>query len=247
MTTGASLLGNIASMRPSNGSAGLDMPFELLESKLQPPRLGDHGVARSALVEHLDTSGARIVVVCAGAGYGKTTALTQWAQASTRPFAWVSVDQHDNDPIVLLTYIAAALDAVATIDAGVFEALAFPDASVETRLVPRLGAALASVGEPLVLVLDDLHAITDQGCVDVVVALAGHVSAGSQLVLSTRDPAGLPLGRWRTRGLTTEVGADDLRMDDAEAASLLEGVAGPVGPGDVTQLVTRTEGWPAGL
>lgn len=227
---------------------GLDMPFELLESKLRPPRLRGRSVPRDGLVTQLEQSGDwPIVVVCAGAGYGKTTTLAQWANHSAQPFAWVSVDQHDNDPVVLLTYITAALDAVTLLDPGVFEALATPGSSVETKLIPRLGAAIAGVSEPLVLVLDDVHALTSPECVDAIVALAGHIAHGSRLVLSTRDPAVLPLGRWRTRELTMEVGTDELRMDVDEAGALLDTAAARFSTDEVTALVNRTEGWPAGL
>jgi LuxR family maltose regulon positive regulatory protein len=61
--------------------------------------------------------------VSAGPGWGKTTLLGQWASRAQRPFAWVDVDQKDNDPIVLLTYVAAALDRVSPLDASVFDAL----------------------------------------------------------------------------------------------------------------------------
>src|SRR3982751_1375737 len=150
------------------------LPFELLESKLRPPRMSGRGILRAALVEQLNrASGTPVVMLCAGAGYGKTTALAQWAvSGEQRPFAWVSVDQHDNDPVVLLTYVAVALDRVAPIDPGVFEALSSPGASVEATVIPRLGAALASVERPTVLCLDDVHAIDDPRCVDAIVALA---------------------------------------------------------------------------
>jgi LuxR family transcriptional regulator, maltose regulon positive regulatory protein len=112
--------------------------FDLLESKLRPPRTGGPGIAREAVVEHLNgASETPIVMLCAGPGYGKTTALAQWAVSQRqRPFAWVSVDQHDNDPVVLLTYVAVALDRVRPIDPGVFEALASPGASVEASVLP---------------------------------------------------------------------------------------------------------------
>ena len=89
----------------------IGLPFELLESKLRPPRAAG-GITRTALVEQLSrASDTPIVMLCAGPGYGKTTALSQWALSpGQRPFAWVSVDQHDNDPVVLLTYVAVALD-----------------------------------------------------------------------------------------------------------------------------------------
>jgi anti-sigma factor ChrR (cupin superfamily) len=64
----------------------------------------------------------------------------------------------------------------------VFEALASPGASVETKLVPRLGAAIAHVSDPVVLVLDDVHAITNPACLDVIVALAGHLAEGARIL-----------------------------------------------------------------
>src|SRR3954462_13258870 len=199
------------------------LPFELLESKLRPPRMSGRGIRRTGLVEQLNNArDSPIVMLCAGPGYGKTTALAQWAQSrGQRPFAWVSVDQHDNDPVVLLTYVAVALDRVAPIDPGVFEALVTPGTSVEATVVPRLGAAIASMEHPTVLGLDDVHAIGNPRCIDAVVALAGHVPEGSQLALSARDGSALPLGMLRTRGLGLELGADDLRMDEHEARELL--------------------------
>ncbi len=163
--------------------------------------------------------------MCAGPGYGKTTALAQWADsAAGPPVAWISVDQDDNDPIVLLTYIAAALDRVSPIDPDVFEALASPGASIEVKVVPRLGAALAGMDGAFALVLDDLHAVGNPRCIDAIVALSRHLTAGSQLVLSTRDHSVLPLGLLRARGLSLEIGPDELRMEDVEARELLGAV-----------------------
>src|SRR3954466_6548518 len=229
--------------------AMVGLPFELLESKLRPPRMSGRGVRRSTLVEQLNNArDTPIVMLCAGPGYGKTTALAQWAgSGGERPFAWVSVDQHDNDPVVLLTYVAVALDRVAPIDQGVFQALASPGASVEATVVPRLGAALAGVARPVVLGLDDVHAIGNPRCIDAIVALAGHVAEGSQLALSTRDGSALPLGSLRTRGLGLELGPDDLRMDEHEARELLGASGLEITDEDVAELMERTEGWPAGL
>ncbi len=86
-------------------------PFELVESKLRVPRRRSDAVQRRALVGELeDASAARpVVFLFAGPGWGKTT-LLHWSSQSPRPFAWVSVDENDNDPVVLLTYAAAALD-----------------------------------------------------------------------------------------------------------------------------------------
>src|SRR2546430_1660095 len=90
-----------------------DLPVDVLESKLYTPTVRPAVVARPQLIGRL--LGARSVptlAVVAPAGYGKTTLLALWAQADGRPFAWVSLDEHDNDPIVLLTHLAVALDRI---------------------------------------------------------------------------------------------------------------------------------------
>jgi len=227
----------------------ISLPFDLLESKLRPPRASGRGITRRAVVEQLSRAAdTPIVMLCAGPGYGKTTALAQWAVSMTdRPFAWISIDRHDNDPIVLLTYVAVALDRIAPIDRGVFEALASPGASIEASVVPRLGAALAAVDRPVALGLDDVHVIANPQCIDAIVALAGHVAEGSQLVLSARDGSALPLGYLRTRGLGLELGPNDLRMDEREARQMLSATGLDVSDADLADLVRRTEGWPAGL
>ena len=96
----------------------MDRPgFDLVAGKLLRPRVRPGTIRRPALIERLargdDTS---IVSVVAPAGYGKTTLLAQWAEHNGQAFAWVSVDEADNDPKVLLTYVATALDAVEPVD-----------------------------------------------------------------------------------------------------------------------------------
>ena len=188
-----------------------------------------------------------MAVLSAGPGWGKTTLLAQWSDRSRRPFAWVCVDERDNDPIVLLSYVAVALDRVSPLDRGVFEALASPGVSVEATVLPRLGAALAAVDEPVVLVLDDLHLVDNPVCLDAIAGLAGHVPEGSQLALSQRGGSGIGLGALRARGLALEIGPEDLRMDEAEAGQLLDGAGLELPDQRVAEFVEQTEGWPAGL
>jgi len=206
-------------------------------------------VPRGALIGLLEEESGAVPVVflSAGPGWGKTTLLAQWAARSRRPFAWVSVDVRDSDPIVLLTYVAAALDRVSRLDPGVFEALASPGASVEATVVPRLGAALAAMDEAVVLVLDDLHLLDSQASLDAVAALARHVPEGSQLALAARGQPALPLGALRARGLALEIGPDELRMDAAEAGRLLSAAGVELPDEQVAELTEQTEGWSAGL
>jgi len=223
--------------------------FELLESKLSPPGVRDETVSRAALIDLLEErSGSMpIAVLSAGPGWGKTTLLAQWASRSPRPFAWVSVDEKDNDPIVLLTYVAAALDRVSPLDPAVFDALASPGVSVEGTVVPRLGRALATGDQEVVLVLDDLHLLRDQQGLDAIAALGRHIPSGSQLALSVRGDPLIPAAALRAHGLALEIGPGDLGLDAEDAGQLL-GAAGVVLPdAELAELVEHAEGWPAGL
>ena len=114
--------------------------FDLVASKLHRPLIRPETVRRSSLVERLARSGpCPVVSVVAPAGYGKTTLLSQWAERDGQAFAWVSVDEADNDPKVLLSYVAEALDAVEPIGERVFDALASPASSVPGTVVPGWG------------------------------------------------------------------------------------------------------------
>ena len=97
---------------------------DLIFAKLAPPDLPPHVVARTALVNRLRAAGsAPTASIVAPTGYGKTTLMCQWAARDRRPFAWVSLDAHDDDPRTLLEYIATALDRIETLDPSIFRAL----------------------------------------------------------------------------------------------------------------------------
>jgi LuxR family transcriptional regulator, maltose regulon positive regulatory protein len=219
-----------------------------MESKLHPPSPRPGIVPRTALVERLLASqAAPFVCVVAAAGYGKTTLLGQWAERTGLPVAWVSVDRHDNDPVVLLTYLAAGLDRAEPIDPEVFQALAAPSVSVVATVVPRLASAVSAMTEPVAVVLDHLELLDNRECLDAVAELAMRLPEGSQLLLASRRMPLLPVALLRAQGQMVEVGVDELAMDQQEARALLEGAGVGLADAEVAELVGRTEGWPVGL
>jgi LuxR family transcriptional regulator, maltose regulon positive regulatory protein len=222
--------------------------FDITMSKLMHPPVRPGSVLRSGLVERLASEDScPIVSVVAPAGYGKSTLLSQWAERGGPAFAWVSVDDRDNDPKVLLTYVAEALNRVQPLSQRVFDALASPASSVPGSVVPRLGTAFASMTTPVVLVLDDVHLLSDRECRDALSVLADHVPPGSRLVLAGRDKPPLRIARLRAEGRILEIGPADLALTRAEAASLLHGAGLTLGTDEVAALHRRTEGWPVGL
>ena len=89
----------------------------LLPAKLARPRMRP-GVDRSRLFAALDAAaGSPVTVVCAGAGWGKTMAVSGWAQQRHRPVAWLNADRHDNDPQVFWAYLLAALRVAGAVPA----------------------------------------------------------------------------------------------------------------------------------
>ena len=141
-----------------------DAPFDLVEVKLAPPSTRPGTVAKTDVIAELCASRAPLVSVVAPAGYGKTTFLARWAEADPRPFAWVALDARDDDPVVLLRYIAGAMHRLEPLPPEVFDALSGPGGSGWTKRVVRLGNALAAREQPFVLAFDDLHAVTNPAC-----------------------------------------------------------------------------------
>jgi LuxR family transcriptional regulator, maltose regulon positive regulatory protein len=224
-----------------------NVPFDLLELKLAAPATRPGTLAKADVIARLRASPSRFATVVAPAGYGKTTLLAAWAESDPRPFAWVGLDAGDDDAAVFLRYIAAAVHRVEPLPPEVLDALSGPGGSTWSKRVPRVGRALAALERPLVLVLDDLHAVASLSCLDVLAALVEYVPAGSQIAIASREAPELPLARWRAHGGVHEIGVADLRLDEREAGLLLEAAGVELEPGELSELTERTEGWPAGL
>jgi LuxR family transcriptional regulator, maltose regulon positive regulatory protein len=220
---------------------------QILESKLRCPWVRPGIVSRTALVDRLLASQhVPVVSVVAPAGYGKTTLLAQWAGQRGHT-AWVSLDERDNDPEILLACVAAALDRVGSVDPELLRTRWLGGASIAATAVTRLVGAMSAMTEPVALVLDHVELVSNQDCRDAVAELALHLPVGSQLAVATRSEPPLPMARLRVARDVVEVGVDDLAMDASEASVLLEAAGVRVGDNDHRQLIEQTEGWAVGL
>lgn len=224
------------------------MKLDLIDSKLRAPQMLAGQVKRRDLLEALGSSRPRpVVLVSATTGYGKTTMLAQWASRSRRPFTWLSLDERDNDPIVLLSYLANALDRIAPLDPDLFDDLSAPGVTTETEVVLRLASSLERIERGFVLVIDDVHELESPRCIDILDALVGHVPKGSQIALCGRGQPSRHVGSLRAQGQVLELGPEELRMNFEEAGQLLAEAGAELSESDTEKLVERTEGWPAGL
>ena len=209
-------------------------------------------VERSALVERLTATEARLILVEAPAGYGKTILVAQWRahMAPARPFAWITLGEDDNEPRKLWWHIAyALLRACPELDAEqVLRQLRGSSPDIMGAAIPSLVNELAARAVPAVLVLDDYHSITEPRCHEQMTFLLHHLPASAQVVLVTRADPPLPLARWRATGQMAEFRAHELRFTAAEAGPVVSAISGAgLDESDVATLVERTEGWPTGL
>jgi LuxR family maltose regulon positive regulatory protein len=228
-------------------SAPPALPFEVVESKIQVPLLPVGTVSRTALVNRLRAAGAfPLVLVVAPAGYGKTTLLAQWARRDVRPFAWVSIDEYDNDPVAFLRHVAAALDRGEPIPASALEPLRLDEEAAFTKALPRLAEAITLRRSPFVLVLDGADLLT-RDSITVVTELVKHIPVGSMIVLSGRVLPKLPVAALRAGGPLLEIGPYELALSRREAEILLRAARIELADEEITELVERTEGWAAGL
>ncbi len=219
--------------------------FELPEPKFHPPAARPGIVARAALVARLAAAQAPVVTVTAPPGYGKTTVMAQWAERLGSRVAWLSCDDADNDPVVLLSALAVALDRIGPVDPAIFPALASSGAGV--AMIPRFVSAVASMRPPVTVLLDQAEAVTNRQCLNAIAEFVLRLPPGWRFALASRTAVPLPTARLRAHGGLLEVTAEDLAMGSVEAGLLLKGAGAEVDETALGDLVQRTEGWPTGL
>lgn len=231
--------------------------IQLLQTKLQRPQVPRHFVQRPRLSARLD-QGAQgpLTLVCAGAGYGKTTLVSAWIeslaaenQPRRKPAAWVSLDERDSDLGLFLHYFIAGLRTM-FVDAcpATFSLLRATRQPPFTVLSATLINEIADLPQDFILVLDDYHWITGTAVPELFGEFERHWPQSMHLVLISRHTPTLSLAPWRAKGQLTEIRGRDLRFTPDETATYLaQTLRTPLSQPAIELLERRTEGWIAGL
>jgi ATP/maltotriose-dependent transcriptional regulator MalT len=228
------------------------MPEGLLRTKLfaPPPQLNQ--VSRKSLLDKLNRArqmGIPCVLLSAPAGFGKTTLVGDWVRLGGLPFAWLTLDGRDNDPLRFWRYMDAALQ---TIDSRIGErlrpALHSLRAPVIEQIITELVNDIISIEKEFILVLGDYHVIEHAGIHESLNFLLDHLPAQMQLVITTRSDPPLNLALRRGRGQIVEIRATDLSFSAEEIATFLnKTMLLDLTDEDIALLGQRTEGWITGL
>ena len=220
-------------------------------SKFHIPPAPMHAVQRDHLIDTLEQGipAARVALVSAPAGYGKTTLLAQWARSSSYPVAWVSLDEDDDDFDRFFRLFLLAWDVVqpGVLDSapGVRLGATDPD---QDAVLAELGDLAYHLPGHLAIVVDDAHLIRDADISQALTKLAEHAPSTLHLVLSCRGAPPIPLARMRAHRDLLEIGPDELRFRTDEASDFLNGVMSlDLAADEVAALRDPLEGWVAGL
>ena len=220
-----------------------------IERKLDRVRGPRNALARTRCTDLLREATPSLVLLAAPPGFGKTTLLAQWRELDGRTFACVSLDSGDNDPATFWSYIVQAIrHAVPDWGATTLTALRESHGQVVDAVFPALLSDLEALGEKLVLVLDDYHAITSRVCHDSLSYFLERLPTNVTLALSTRSDPPIPMGSLRALDELLELRGVDLCFSEVESATFLNEVLHlGLGAETLGALHQRTEGWPVGV
>ena len=237
-----------------------DQASPLLFTKLNRPPVPADWVDRPRLIEQLNHSLQQgpLTLVCASAGFGKTTLVSSWIEGLVAgrggvtpplPAAWLSLDESDSDLVVFLRYFVAAIRTVFPEScAETLALLRAPNPAAQAPLVVALGNELERLPARMVLVLDDYYVMHDEAVHDFLSQLMRHWPQRLHLVLISRSSPPWPLANLRAKGQVAEIRTRDLRFTPDEAAAFLDKVlAAPLSQSALALLDQRLEGWIAGL
>src|SRR5574341_1223514 len=232
-----------------------ELASSLILTKLHipAPRVGQ--IPRSHLIERLIREPQTgLIFVCAPAGYGKTTLLSEWARTLIQKgiaVGWFAIDSSDDDRLPFCTYLVASLMQALGSTSELSRIAQLMRSSPELNLMRIMGAiinAIASSERDCVLILDDYHLIGSPTIHTAIAFLLEHCPENMRVVLGSRSDPPLSLARLRARGQLLEVRAADLRFTSDEVARFLnETMHLQLSVQMIATLDERTEGWAAGL
>jgi len=241
---------DLSSGERENNQHSLELGKHLLKTKFYIPPIRSSQIARPRLIDLIHKGLDRaLILVCAPAGYGKTTLVSSWLAETGICSAWLSLDEGDNDPIRFLQYLLTALLPISPAIAD--NLLEIPQGIQPDQfenIINHLVNNLASSPKPFVLVLDDFHVIQSEAILRIVSYLLEHLPQQMHIAILTRTDPPLPLSRLRVRGQLLDIRADQLRFTEAEIAAFLNTTGGiNLSDQDLSAMEARTEGWIAGI
>ena len=229
------------------------MTTPLLSTKFFIPPARPGVVSRPRLLERLDAGAhAKLILISAPPGYGKTTLITQWIQQiqsnKTAQICWYSLDGDDNGTQQFFRYLASAVEDLPGQQSTLKQLIQSPQALPVKNLMNAFINDAAAVSTPFFLILDDYHVIESVEIDQAMDFIIENMPPPMTLIITSRSDPGFPMARRRARAELIELRVDDLRFTEGEAAQFIQQTTNlALSLNQIAALETRTEGWIAGL
>jgi LuxR family maltose regulon positive regulatory protein len=236
---------------PSPPTAPSSVPTSLAPlfgARFDPPRRRSSDIDRTALLTSSDDGNdARLLVISAPAGYGKSTLAAQLdAVDLVRNRMWHAVEPIDNDPVAFTARLLAGLERLAPFSPEMRAAAERSTTQADTDVIPMLLSVMRQ-REPLRITFDDAHHLASPASLSMLQQIITGIGQHSQVAIATRVTPDLGLARLRAAGDLAEIGPHQLAMDLDATSDVLGRLGIELDTADVESLHQQTEGWPAGL
>ncbi len=220
----------------------------LLITKFHRPHLPGETVTRPRLSDKLSST-ARVSLICAPAGFGKTTLASTWLSRQKAAAAWLSLDENDNEAQRFFSYLFTALNRIVPdIATKSLDLLKSPIPAIITSAITQLINDLEQAGHTLILALDDYHLIENQEIHEAISFLINHQPQHLHLLIISRTAPPLPIARLRAKNQLNELGTEDLRFNTEETCAFLNRAMALSLTGEqISRLEKQSEGWVTGL
>ncbi|KEF32282.1 Transcriptional activator of maltose regulon, MalT [Marinobacter nitratireducens] len=222
----------------------------LLTTKFLRPTSDPRSVKRerlSALLESGDPK--RLNLVVAPAGFGKTTLVAQWCSQHPSRTAWLSLDEHDDEPRRFWEYILGAFEyaGMTGLEDSRRQLTRDSDDAVDAAITGLINT-LASDGAAWNLVIDDFHFISSNIIQRQFAYLIDYLPPGITITLASRTEPLLPLARWRVRRWIQDIHPGLLAFSESECREFFQNTMGlDISAEQATDICRRTEGWVAAM
>lgn len=221
----------------------------MLRAKLQAPTINKNIISREKLHQKLHRGAkSKLTLIVASAGYGKTTAVLDWLRNCSLPSAWLSVDAYDNNPVLFWKYFCAALDSIASgISKSAEYVFASPELLKANIHINIIIDRMAELQSDFLLVLDDLHLISDRSILEGLSYLISYLPKKMHLMIISRTEPGLETVKHRIKWQVERLDEKDLRFRNAEISQFFKARGFSLESDALKKVESYTEGWAAAL
>ncbi len=221
----------------------------MISTKYHPPVVNKNIINRNGLIGKFQkVIEAKLTCVVAPAGYGKTTAVLDWLKNCVFPYAWLSLDARDNDPMVFWRYFCAALNNIKEgISKEEESALSSQELIHSNIHIDVLIDCLSGIESHTILVLDDLHMIKNTVIFDSLSYLVNYLPEKMHLIIISRTAPEFGLSRHKIKWQIQWLSESDLRFNKEEISLFYKAKGYDLVDDDVGKIEQATEGWAAAL